>query len=260
MEFESHFPLVGSFDLAQLTLYLFWAFFAGLIIYLQRENMREGYPLVHDDGKTAWNQGPLSVPDPKTFKLPHGRGEVAVPNDHPVDDRPIALEQTSAAAGSPFVPTGDPMADGVGPASWCMRRDEPELDGHGHNKIQPMSAVDGFAVSAGKDPRGMPVVSADGETVGTVTDMWVDVPEHLVRYLEYDLGEAGKRLIPIQLANFYWSDKVNVHSLYAGQFAGVPTTASGSQITLLEEEKICAYYCGGKLYADPQARLEPLLG
>ena len=32
----------GNFDLAQLTLYLFWAFFAGLIVYLQRENMREG--------------------------------------------------------------------------------------------------------------------------------------------------------------------------------------------------------------------------
>ena len=32
-------------DLAQLVLYLFWIFFAGLIYYLVRENHREGYPL-----------------------------------------------------------------------------------------------------------------------------------------------------------------------------------------------------------------------
>ena len=38
-------PFFSNFDIAQLSLYLFWAFFIGLVIYLQRENMREGYPL-----------------------------------------------------------------------------------------------------------------------------------------------------------------------------------------------------------------------
>ena len=38
-------PFFSNFDIAQLSLYLFWAFFFGLVIYLQRENMREGYPL-----------------------------------------------------------------------------------------------------------------------------------------------------------------------------------------------------------------------
>ena len=51
------------------------------------------------------------------------------------------------------------------------------------------------------------------------------------------------------------SDRISVHSLYAKHFANIPTTASDAQITKLEEEKICAYWCGGKLYADP-ARLE----
>jgi len=37
-----------------------------------------------------------------------------------------------------------------------------------------------------------------------------------------------------------------------GHFAGVPTTKSTSQITKLEEEKICAYYAGGTLYATPE--------
>ena len=32
-------------DVAQLVLYAFWIFFAGLIFYLHRENKREGYPL-----------------------------------------------------------------------------------------------------------------------------------------------------------------------------------------------------------------------
>ena len=70
----------GNFDLAQLALYLFWLFFAGLVIYLQRENMREGYPLEAEHGGEAPNQGPFPVPDSKTFHLPHGRGSVSVPS------------------------------------------------------------------------------------------------------------------------------------------------------------------------------------
>jgi photosynthetic reaction center H subunit len=36
-------------DVAQIVLYMFWAFFAGLIYYLLRENHREGYPM--DSGR-----------------------------------------------------------------------------------------------------------------------------------------------------------------------------------------------------------------
>ena len=35
-------------DVAQIVLYLFWIFFAGLIYYLIREGHREGYPMVSD--------------------------------------------------------------------------------------------------------------------------------------------------------------------------------------------------------------------
>jgi photosynthetic reaction center H subunit len=38
----------------------------------------------------------------------------------------------------------------------------------------------------------------------------------------------------------------------------VPRNASGSQVTMLEEEKISAYYAGGLLYASKE-RQEPLL-
>ena len=65
----------GSFDIAQLALYAFWIFFAGLVIYLQRENSREGYPLV-DEATGKRNIGArFGQPDAKTFKLAHGLKE-----------------------------------------------------------------------------------------------------------------------------------------------------------------------------------------
>ena len=64
-------------DVAQLVLYAFWAFFAGLIFYLVRENHREGYPMDtgREDGPvvTGW-----PIPDPKTYKLSNGH-EVQAP-------------------------------------------------------------------------------------------------------------------------------------------------------------------------------------
>lgn len=52
------------FDFAQVALYLFWIFFAGLIIYLRREDKREGYPLEDDRGGRVEVQGfPAAPPD-----------------------------------------------------------------------------------------------------------------------------------------------------------------------------------------------------
>lgn len=248
----------GNFDLASLSIWLFWLFLAILIYYLQTENMREGYPLEDDDGVLAANQGPFPVPKPKTFKLPHGRGEVSLPGPDTQRRDELALRKTGAGNGFPFEPTGDPLVDGVGPASWANRRDVPELDGQGHPMIVPMSHLEGVRVTAGRDPRGKPVMSGDGELVGTVTEIWVDEPEKLARYLQYDLDPKwgqGTRLVPMQLAVIK-SDHVKVRTLYAKQFANVPQSKSMSQITLLEEEKICAYYAGGVIYASAD-RLEP---
>ena len=254
----------GNFDLASLSIWLFWIFFALLIYYLQTENMREGYPLETDDGSPAANQGPFPVPNPKTFKLMHGRGEVTVPspeNEAAHRRAELALAPGGGdGAGYPFDPTGDPMIDGVGPASWVPRRDVPELDGHGHAKIVPMGHTESFRVSAGFDPRGMPVVAGDGETVGTISDMWVDAPEQLVRYLAIELDAdhgGGTRLVPIQFCRI-WPSKVKINSIFGKHFAAVPVTKSATQITLLEEEKISAYYGGGTLYAS-QERTDPLL-
>ncbi len=246
----------GNLDLASLSLWLFWVFFALLIFYIQRENMREGYPLENDDGTESANQGMFPVPGDKTFKLPHGRGELTVPSGQRGERENIALEQTSKANGYPFEPTGDPMKDGVGPASWCDRRDDPERDAKGHPKIVPLSHATAFHINAGRNPVGLPVVSGDKQIVGTVTDVWIDEPEQLVRYFEYELADGGgKRLVPVTMLRL-WGGKVMVQSIYAHQFADVPRHASDSQVTLLEEDKICGYYGGGYLYAS-ESRQEP---
>ena len=237
----------GNFDLASLAIWLFWGFFALLIYYLQTENMREGYPLENEDGTSAPNQGPFGLPKAKTFRLPHGRGEVTVPNGQR-EARELALARTAGSEGFPHAPTGNPMTDGVGPASWAPRRDLPELDGHGHNKIVPMGKADGFIVSAGRDPRGLPVQAGDLEVVGRISDMWVDAPEQLVRYLEIELNSGEKRLVPMPMAKIK-ADRVRVNALTSDLFGAIPATRSTSEVTMLEEDKISGYVGGGWLYA-----------
>ncbi len=237
----------GNFDLASLSIWLFWAFFAFLIFYLQRENMREGYPLETEDGEPAPNQGPFPLPGPKTFQLPHGRGDVTVPNGQR-EKRELALTRSATSEGYPHLPTGNPMLDGVGPAAWAPRRDIPELDGHGHNKIKPMSNAPGFIVSAGRDPRGLPVQAGDQEVVGRVSELWVDVPEQMIRYLELDLNSGSKRLVPMTMVRV-WDDRVRIRSITSDMFESVPTIKSPAEVTLLEEDKIMAYYAGGTMYA-----------
>lgn len=250
----------GDFDLASAAIWSFWLFFAILVYYLQTENMREGYPQIDETGHGKPREGLFSVPGDKTFLLPHERGSLTLPSGQRGDRGDLALERSAAGAGSPYLPTGDPMADGVGPAAWAPRRDVPELDGHGHVKIKPLSMLPDFHVSGGRDPRGKAVVAGDGEVVGRVIDMWIDVPESLVRFLTVDLNPEGSgqtRLIPINMCRIK-ANRVTVRSIYGAQFAGVPQAKSGGQITLLEEEKIMAWYAGGTLYADPK-RLEAQL-
>jgi photosynthetic reaction center H subunit len=237
----------GNFDLASLAIWLFWGFFALLVYYLQTENMREGYPLETEDGRAAPNQGPFPLPKPKTFILPHGRGQVTVPNGAR-EARELAMGRTAVSEGFPHAPTGDPMVDGIGPAAWAPRRDVPELDGHGHNKIMPMAQAAGFAVSGGRDPRGLPVQAGDLEVVGRISDMWVDAPEQLVRYLEITLNSGRVKLVPMPMVKVQ-ADRVRINSLSSDLFDGVPETKSKTAVTMLEEEKISAYYAGGTLYA-----------
>ena len=252
--------ILGNLDLASLALWMFFIFFVALVIWIQRENQREGYPLVDDDGTQADAGGVFPPPADKTFILPHNQGTKTVPSGQSPDRTDLALERKFDSGGFPWTPTGDPLVDGVGPAAWATREDVPELDGFGNPKLVPMGSSDHFHVAAGRDPRGLPVEAGDGAFVGTISDMWVDHPEQLVRYLTISLDTTeggGTKLVPMTLARIR-SDRVQIKSLYSGQFANVPETVSAGVVTKLEEDKISAYYGGGHLYAS-DARLNPQL-
>ncbi len=167
--------------------------------------------------------------------------------------------------GSPLVPTGNPMVDGVGPAAWADRADVPDLTAHGAVKIVPMRAVEGFSIAEGDpDPRGLPVHACDGVVAGTIADVWVDRSEPQVRYYEVQLSAIDRRvLLPagfVQWPNFglWGNDHVIVKSITAAQFSDVPGIASDDRITLREEDRIMAYYASGHLYATPE-RSQPIL-
>ena len=167
--------------------------------------------------------------------------------------------------GSPYVPTGNPMVDAVGPASYADRADVPDMTAHGAPKIVPMRAAPGYFIAEGDpDPRGLKVKGCDGVVAGTIVEVWVDRSEPQVRYYEVRLA-VGERTVLLPVNYVQWplfglarTDYVTVKAITAAQFADVPATRDSSQITLREEDRICAYYAGGHLYATPE-RSQPLL-
>lgn len=251
--------ITGYIDVAQLTLYAFWIFFAGLIYYLLQENKREGYPLESDRSAHVRVEGWPPMPAPKTYLLLHG-GIRTVPNETRSPQH-LAAEPTGNWLGAPLQPTGNPMLDGVGPGAYADRPDVADLTAEGDIKIVPLRVATDFDVAQGDpDPRGMRVIGADGDTGGTVVDVWVDRSEMLFRYIEIEVPvDSGARrvLLPINFSRVS-SQGVNVKSILGHQFAYVPGTRHPDQITLLEEEKVMAYYGGGVLYATA-SRQEPLL-
>jgi photosynthetic reaction center H subunit len=247
-------------DVAQITLYLFWVLFAGLIYYLQRESKREGFPLENHlpGGRHFTSTGFIGMPTPKVYKTTDGTEHHAPSSKG--SPQTLNAQPANRFNGAPLEPTGNPLLAGVGPGAWADRADKPELTTHGHPLIAPLRAASNFAVSP-KDinPVGLPVIGADGHTGGTVVDIWLDKAEMMFRLLEIEVKtKSGARrvLVPINFARIS-KHGVKVRSILASQFEGVPTTKHADQITMLEEEKIMAYYGAGTLYATPD-RQEPL--
>jgi photosynthetic reaction center H subunit len=252
--------ITSYIDVAQIVLYAFWIFFFSLIIYLRREDKREGYPLESDRTSRTDRiqvQGFPLMPGPKVFKLAHGE-ESVVPR--PEVAMPLAAEPTELWPGAPLQPTGNPMLDGVGPAGYPQRSNEPELTAEGKPLLAPMRVATDFAIAArDPDPRGMPVLGGDNQQGAVVTDVWIDRAEPQIRYLEATTAGGRSILIPITFVKFdLWRRCVRVRSILGAQFATVPGLASPDVVTRLEEDRICAYYGGGTLYAEP-SRLGPLL-
>lgn len=253
--------ITGYIDVAQVVLYAFWIFFFGLVIYLRREDKREGYPL--ESGRTVRSGGRVKVqgfpaaPDPKTFLLPHG-GSVSVPRRP--EEPPVKATPTAPWSGAPLEPDGDAMTDAVGPAAYALRAEVPDMTLDGQPRIVPLRvAADHYVESRDPDPRGMKVLGADGEVGGVVRDLWVDRSEPQFRYLEVEVAGGRRVLLPVYHVTVdAWRRQVRVSAILGRQFATAPGLANPDQVTLREEDRIGAYYSAGHLYADP-SRAEPLL-
>jgi photosynthetic reaction center H subunit len=249
---------VGNLDVAQIVLYAFWLFFFGLLFYLRREDRREGYPLESESEPGLKARDVIWIPRPKTFRRSDGR-EVSVPNFR-ADTRPVNATKTEPWPGAPLQPNGDPMLAGVGPGSYAERADETYKTADGHDLIVPLRVASNYGVPAeGVNPIGFVVWAADRAQAGIVRDLWVDRAECVLRYYEVDTADGRRVLLPVNFANVDTKRRrISVNALLAGQFAGVPAIRNPDKVTLLEEDKITAYYGAGTLYATA-ARAEPLL-
>lgn len=263
--------IVGTFDVAELAFLLFFGFFIALVFYLNKESRREGYPL-EDEETGKIHPGSLFDTGKKSFQLPHGRGTY-VPEDVARDDIDVPGVQAFRAAGAPWVPTGNAMKDGMGPAAWANRSNYPDLTFDGRPRIVPIANSHELIVSP-NDPQliGWPVKAADGVTVGKVSDIWVDQAEHIIRYLEVETNTGKKVLAPMMVAVVHGNslidallpiveDKpkyVEIEAITAAQFDDVPTLETPGIITRYEEDRVQAYFGGGYMYATPE-RAEPWL-
>ena len=152
------------FDIAQMTLYLFWIFFAGLIIHIRREDHREGFPLVSDlPGRVPLDERGVLTPVAKTFLLNDGTTYLAPHKEAPEWER--AAVPVASFPGAPLTPTGNPLVDGVGPAAYAMRRDIADVVWEtGEARIVPARLDPSFTVAAeDPNPVGMQVFGCDGK-------------------------------------------------------------------------------------------------
>jgi photosynthetic reaction center H subunit len=249
--------ITNYIDVAQLVLYAFWIFFAGLLVYLHREDKREGYPLESDRSGRVKVVGFPAMPKPKVFVLEDGSRVLAPRTGQEI---PIKARPSGPYPGAPLIPTGDPMLDAVGPAAYALRANHPDFTIDGSPMIVPLRVTNGYGVaSKDPDPRGMGVFGADRARGGTIRELWVDRAEPQIRYLEVETNKGRMVLLPINFAKIdAGRRRVNVRSILASQFELVPKIAGPDQITRREEDQIMAYYSSGNLYATA-ARSEPLL-
>ena len=177
------------------------------------------------------------------------------------------LRASASHPGAPLDATLDGMRDadarlgaGLGPGAWADRADVPDATIEGHPKVVPLRAAPNFFVEPrDPDPRGMTVVGADGVSAGVVRDVWVDRSEPQVRYLELAVADGGTVLVPMNCCRVQGrAGVVRVKAILGRQFAAVPRTRLPDQVTLLEEDKIMAYFAAGYLYASAE-RFGPIL-
>jgi len=86
--------LTGYVDVAQVVLYAFFIFFAGLVFWLRREDRREGYPLENEAVGRRKADDPILIPRSKAFHLPGGETTYAPQAVHGRNDIETGIPET----------------------------------------------------------------------------------------------------------------------------------------------------------------------
>lgn len=261
-----HVNFTQQIDIPEVLFILFLLFFLGLVYHIRQEDKREGYPLETDRtnrfGARDQVVGFPPMPKPKVFLRKFGE-PILSPGPRRERDLDGILVPKHNFPGSPYVPTGDPLVDGVGPASYALKEEVPDMTWHGEPNIVPLRKLPEHAIEGTEtSPIGMDVVTRDGVRVGTVADVWINVSELFGRYLEVQaLPQFGadRIILPLAFADMRPRDKLAVVGmLTAAQFARVPRLAVPDIINFREEDRINAYYAGGYLYSKPMERGDKL--
>lgn len=244
-------------DVAQIAWWAFFGFFIGLVLYLRREDQREGYPK-HNLGLPPL-AGPPILPPPRTYLRQDGSTTEAPHHD---PDPPVRAEPLFRFPGGPLMPVGNKLTAAVGPGTYAMRRDEPFRMTDETPQVQPLRVAAGWSVMAGEtDPRGMPVLDIRFRPVGVVRDLWVDRGVKVLRYFEVELDQeegVGRILLPIHHCVIdERKRRIRVLALHHGQFADVPRLKSSDQITAREEDQINGYYAGGRFHRSDISKALP---
>jgi hypothetical protein len=83
----------------------------------------------------------------------------------------------------------------VGPGAYALTVPTcPTLDHRrpAQDRAADRALLDGYAVNPrDPDPRGQPVLDARGKVAGTVVELWLDVPEASIRYLEVEVPQPA---------------------------------------------------------------------
>ena len=249
--------IIGHIDVAEALVVVFFIFFFGLVLHLRTEDKREGYPLT-DPAGGGDGEGFPPMPEPKTFLLRQG-GAVTAP--HPEAERPLAAIRAFPFPGSSLDPTGDPLADGVGPAAYALRRSEPLWFAPGEVQVCPLRAAPGWGLAKGDvDPRGLPVIDIYGATAGVVRDLWVDRGVKILRYLEVEAEDGVRTLMPIFHTDIRrLQGRVSLKAVRAAQVSQAPRLAEPDVITAREEDRINAFYAGAQFFGREGAPTPPRL-
>ena len=115
--------ITGYVDVAQVVLYAFFIFFAGLVFWIRREDRREGYPLEAETVGRRKAPDPVLIPKPKAFHLPGGETTYAPQRDTGIETG-VPARKLEPWPGAPYAPTDErrPRLLGAPP-----RRPRPDL-------------------------------------------------------------------------------------------------------------------------------------